>query len=410
MSQASLDKLMTVAEAIGRIDRTPVPQRTERLSLPDARGRTLAQEIRADRDAPPFDRSLMDGFAVHIADVSQPPVELRLAGEIPAGRAAERALQPGEAMKIMTGAPLPPGADGVVPVEEVEGGSFNTSGAVRILRAPDPRRYISRRGSDCRAGEVVLSRGTRLTPAAIGVAASVGAAEVSVFARPSVSILTTGDEIVGIGQTPTGAQIRNSNGAMLVALCESMGCRIDHIAHASDDPRAIRDALDRSADSDIVFVTGGMSMGEFDYVPGVLRDAGFAMHIAKLRIKPGKPFVFATRGDDAATMKYVFGLPGNPVSGFVCTVRLASRLIRRMQGLSPEPAWRSGRIESPVGANGGREFYQPVRMEDDRIIPLGWKGSADVYTLARASGLLIREANAPELPAGSIVRVMEVPS
>jgi molybdopterin molybdotransferase len=258
-----------------------------------------------------------------------------------------------------------------------------------------------------RGGEIVLEKGTRLTSAALAVAASVGTASVKCFAKPRAAVMTTGDELVGVDQIPGAAQIRDSNSVMLASLLRRMGCEVSDLGIIPDKPEKVRDALERTSDFDVAFISGGMSMGEYDYVPRTLIELGFDLKITKLRIKPGKPFVFARQG--GLGDQYVFGLPGNPVSGFVCTVRLASRLVARLAGTGVRERWIEAVLTDALPANGPREFYQPaILLEDGRVRPLSWKGSADVFTLARADGLLVRGENDPARQAGERVRVLEL--
>jgi molybdopterin molybdotransferase len=177
----------------------------------------------------------------------------------------------------------------------------------------------------------------------------------------------------------------------------------------SDDPAMIRIAIEEARDADVVVITGGMSMGQYDFVTQVLKEMEIELRVTKVKIKPGKPFVFGLNAS-SPELQYVFGLPGNPVSGFVCMVRLASRLIQRLRGGRPQEKWVEGVLADPLPANGPREFYQPVILRDARVAPLQWKGSADLYTLAKANGLLVRPENDPEQPAGTRVRVLEVPT
>ena len=448
MSEVDVSDLLSVARAIEIIDATPVSLRAavER-SLHEAEGLVLAEDLRADRDYPPFDRSLMDGFAVRCAETSAAGAELKIIGEIAAGRPAPPGALgagAGEAFAIMTGAPLPEGADGIVPVEETQRIGAGAGDRVRIARAASPGRFIGRRGSDARAGEIVLAKGMRLGPRQLAVAATVGAARVRVYEKPRIAVLGSGDELVGIGEEPGEAQIRNSNNLMLAALLRRMGCEVTDGGIVRDDPASVRAALAGAIDAyDAVFISGGMSMGTYDYVPRTLLELGVELKVTKLRIKPGKPFVFGVRnrvsgfgyrgsGEEgvrgfdpkpetrdpllwarAAGQPdvFVFGLPGNPVSAFVCTVRLASRLIGRLCGeTGASEAWASATISEALPANGPREFYLPVVFGRSEGVarPLKWKGSADVFTLAAASALLVREADAPALPAGAAVRVLEV--
>jgi molybdopterin molybdotransferase len=402
MSEPDVSDLLTVAQAIQVIDCVAVTPRAVEVALADADGLVLAEDIRSDRDYPPFDKSLMDGYAVRCADLSaKPQATLNVIGEIAAGQCAARGLAPGEAFAIMTGAPMPDGADGVVPVEDTE----SSAESVRVLRSTTPGRFIAKRGSDVLRGATVLQRGTRLGPAQLAVAASVGAGRIRAYAKPRAAVLATGDELVPIDQTPGPAQIRNSNSLMLVSLLKHLGCEVADLGVVRDTPDAVRTALSDGMRFDVLFVTGGMSMGQHDYVPRTLAELGVDLRITKLRIKPGKPFVFGTNDG-----RFVFGLPGNPVSGFVCTVRLAARLLARLAGIDPEPRWMTASLLSPLSTNGPREFYQPVVLSEHGVTPLEWKGSADVYTLAAANALLVRAESEPARAAGDIVRVLELPT
>lgn len=402
MSEPDVSELLSVQQAIAILDATPAEPWTVRVKLADALGNCLAADLVADRDAPPFDKSLMDGFAVRCEDLATSN-ELKLIGEIAAGSAPPHSLQPGEAVAIMTGAPLPHGADGVVPVEYSQ--KIDPS-RVKFTKLPVPGRFIARQGDDCRKGETLLKTGDRLLAAQLAVAASVGAAELEVFAKPRVGILATGNEIVAIDQTPSPHQIRNSNNVMLVSLLHQLRCDARDLGIVTDDALELRTAIELGiAGNDVLLVSGGMSMGEYDFVPRVLGDLGFDLKITKLRIKPGKPFVFATKGK-----KIVFGLPGNPVSSFCCTLRLVSRILTRLGGGRIEERWLRGTLAHDLPANGVREFYQPAKVDNGVVTPLAWKGSADIFTLAAANALLVREENDPARAAGDTVTALEIPS
>jgi molybdopterin molybdotransferase len=434
MSDPDVSSLLSVQQAIRIIDSIAVNPRPIRVKLADSDGLRLAADLRSDRDYPPFDKSQMDGYAVRRADVTPTPADLRVVGEIPAGQWPGRGIGPGETMAIMTGAPMPPGAEGVVPVEDI---AKLEDATIRVLSAAgDPARFVSPRGAECAAGQIVLRKGQRMGPAQIAVAASIGAAELDVFARPRVAVLATGNELVPVDGQPAPSQIRNSNSPMFVSLLRRIGCEVTNLGVSPDEPEAIRTAITGGLAYDALFVTGGMSMGEYDYVPRILKELGIDLKITKLRIKPGKPFVFGVRSGaeegDAARgghgeggkdgnrgTSFVFGLPGNPVSGFVCTLRLASRLLARIAGGAVEERWLSGKLDTGMPVNGPREFYQPALRtiapgrdsshgELATITPLKWKGSADLFTLAQANVLLVRPENDPTLPKGTVVRVLEV--
>lgn len=424
MTEPDVSTLLTVSQATAIIDSVPVTPRTIEVPLDEAQNLRLAADLSADRDYPPFDKSQMDGIACLSSDAASPNATLEILGEIPAGTLPTRPVSAGQALRIMTGAPLPPGADTVVPVEFLD----NTSpDSVRILKPVKKGHAIAPRGSEVRAGQTVLPAGTLLGPAQLAVAATIGAATVTVYARPRVAVLTTGDEVIPYTATPGPAQIRNSNSLLLSSILWTQNCDVTDLGTAPDRPDALRQYLAEGLTYDALFITGGMSMGSYDYVPAILKELGVDLKITKIKIKPGKPFVFGTK-DEGRRMKdepagapasdssfiphptsFVFGLPGNPVSSFVCTTLFATRLLSRLTGGPPNPLRTSTRtLSSPLPPNGPREFYQPLRLDPDgqTAHPLTWKGSADVFTLAQASALLPRPEHAPALPAGAPVHVL----
>lgn len=435
MAELDVSRLMSVAEAIGVIDSVPATPRTEEVGIGQAQGCTLAEVVFADRDYPPFDKSLMDGFAVAGAEK-----EPRIIGEIAAGSISARGIAPGEAMAIMTGAPVPDGTFAVVPIEQTE----VAGNQLRLSRPVTAGQNISRRASDVAAGISVLTKGQRLETAQLAVAASVGKTILSVYPPPRTGVISTGDEIVPMDQSPSPIQIRNSNSIMLLSFLRQMGCEPTDLGHVRDDRPLIRDRIEKGmAHHDVLFITGGMSMGKYDFTPQVLQELGVELLITKVRIKPGKPFIFGRKkhldnasrnisdskmsrgalpresrpGDGPALPgaqtpsqqdKFIFGLPGNPVSAMICTLRLAARLMRRLQGQDPGENWIEARLVDGLPANGSREFYQPVRLSKSGATPLPWKGSADIFTLARADALLPRPENDPPIAAGQTVRVMAI--
>ncbi len=399
MNEPDVSDLLSVQQAIAILDATQVFPRPVRLPLAQTVGLYLAEDLRCDRDSPPFDKSLMDGWAVRAVDLSNAPRELSIAGQIAAGQSGA-ALEPGKTVAIMTGAPLPAGADAVVPIELASA----DSNRVLFHEPVIPGRFIARRGNESRAGDVALKAGAKMGPAQIAVGASIGAASPSVFASPSVAVLSTGDELVPYDQTPSGPQIRSSNTPMLLALLARYNCLAADLGITPDDPQKTRQSIVAGLKHDVLLISGGMSMGAHDYVPAILHQLGADMKITKLRIKPGKPFVFAQMPGG----KFVFGLPGNPVSAFVCTVRFVSRLLTKIAGGLPRDQMFSGILATPLEANGPREFYQPAHLDGQRLTPLSWKGSADIFTLARANALLVRPENQGLQPSGTAVHFLEI--
>lgn len=426
MNHSDVSALITVQQAIALIDSIELHPRIVDVPLAEAQGHRLAVGVVADRDYPPFDRSLMDGIAVRCADVTPVPATLRIVGSVAAGQSPHGGLGAGEAMMITTGAPIPPEADGVIPLEDLEhDGKLKQGATVRVVRATAPPRYLARQGSDAEKGQVVLRAGLRLEAPQLAVAATVGATTLKVFAAPRVGVLCTGDELVPPESSPAGAQIRNANGVLMMALLKRMGCRVVDLGIVPDKPDVIRRAMLKGLHLEALVVTGGMSVGDHDYVPGILGELGIEPRITRVRIKPGKPFVFAV-ADRAKVLPhakveaglhkseegqcYIFGLPGNPVSGFVCLMRLASRLLTRLEGGQVIERWVNGKLLAPLPANGPREFYQPATVDyaTGSVWPLNWKGSGDVFTLALANALIIRAENEPAQDKGALVRVMEV--
>jgi molybdopterin molybdotransferase len=401
MAELDVSDLIGVNEAMSIIDGVQVQPRAIHVPLDQSQGLFLAQELRSDRDSPPFDKAQMDGYAVRAADVTNVPRELAIAETVPAGTSAGSSLQPGQAIAIMTGAPIPSGADAVIPVEQTEKVAGNR---VVVKTTTAVGRFIAPRGSDAKANTVVLPSGSRIGPAQIAVAASTGATNLLVNVAPSVGVLGTGDELVPSDQTPTGPQIRSSNNAMLIALLKRFPCTATDLGIVRDDPALIEKSIRSGLSHDVLLITGGMSMGERDFVPTILRQLGGELKITKLRFKPGKPFVFAVLPGG----KFVFGLPGNPVSAFVCTLCLVSRLLTRMAGGPPATPTHLAPLSKPLPVNGPRAFFQPAIFDGRTIKPLDWKGSADIFTLSQANSLLIRPENQPQLNAGEMVEFLSL--
>jgi molybdopterin molybdotransferase len=407
MNDLPVDNLLSVDQAIAILDAVPLEARVITSPLDDALGHRLAEDIFSDGDYPPFDKALMDGFAVRSADATSAGIGLNVVDTIAAGIVGQRTIGTGETAAIMTGAPIPTGADAVIPIEQ----TARDGHRVTLHKSVKPNQSVAKRGSDTPAGKLLLEKGITLGPAHIGVAATVGKSSIAIYAAPSVALLATGDELVEIDQVPTGSQIRNSNIHMMRALLTKLGCSVRLLGIARDNRDLIRCAIRDGLRDDALFITGGMSMGERDYVPELLRELGMSLTISKLRIKPGKPFVFAT-GKHAihpsGNPAMVFGLPGNPVSAFVCTIRLASGILSRLGGKNA-PVIYEAIISNAIAENGLRETYLPAVLVGSTVEPLNSNGSADLFTLARASAFIIRPENAPAASAGDLVRIINLP-
>jgi molybdopterin molybdotransferase len=322
--------VLPVAEASARILEGIRPLSVERVPLLDALGRVLASDITAPLTIPAWDNSAMDGYAVRAEDIAnanaESPVSLRVLETVAAGAFPSRKVEPGTAIRIMTGAPMPEGADSVVRVEDTDGG--NSSVEIRSTR--DVRRNVRRRGEDIDRGTVVLERGTPISAAQIGVLASVGAASVDVHRRPRVAFLATGDEVVDLDRFPEaveGKKIITSNSYTLHAMIRGAGAEPVNLGIALDDPVDLRERIERAAGCDLLITSAGISAGEYDYIRDVLAELGVTLDVWKVRMRPGAPLGFGRlRG-----MPWI-GLPGNPVSTMVTFELFVRPMLRRMLG------------------------------------------------------------------------------
>ncbi len=388
---------------------TPGPAET--IDLIAAAERVLAEEIRADRDLPPFPRATRDGFAVRAIDVMQVPATLTAIGEIRAGAsAAESALQVGsqQAVEIMTGAPVPSGADAVVMVEYTQ----RNGESVEVQRPVTSGENVVPRGSECKADDLLLSAGTRLTPAAIGLAASVGKAQLSVYARPRVAILSTGDEIIDVTRNPGPNQIRNSNTYSLFAQVQSAGAMPLMLPIAPDRPEALRELIEEGLQADLLLLSGGVSMGKYDLVERILAELDAEFFFTGAQIQPGKPIVFG-RASASATEKaaYFFGLPGNPVSTMVCFELFARPMIEALSGASPNPLrFLQARLKSDVKTKTGLTRFLPALLTGEfanvEVELVRWQGSGDMVSTARANCYLVIPRDREKFGAGEMVAVL----
>jgi molybdopterin molybdotransferase len=397
--------MITVEEALNKVlaQSSPLPARV--CPLAGSLGCTLAEDVAADLDLPPFDKALVDGYAVRAGELDGGGCKLRIGEEIVAGRTPTRPLGHREAAAIMTGAPLPEGADAVVMIENTR----RLGGEVAIDE-PTVKAGMNRitRGREMRAGEVVLRRGERINAARVGLLASVGRTELSIIPRPRLTIVPTGDELVDPGQVPGPGQIRNSNAAMLRALALASGAEAEVLPIAPDEPGPLREILRRGLNADVLLITGGVSAGNRDLVPEALEDLGVERVFHKVRLRPGKPLWFGTsRARDGERTTLVFGLPGNPVSGIVGFLLFVRPALDRL-AMKPE---RAETLRYPLARSfdhkGERATYHPARLvgqgESITIEPMDWAGSADLKTVAHADGFAVFPAGDRIHEPGAIV-------
>lgn len=375
----------------------------EQVPLESAHGRVLAEPCRADRDYPSVARSLRDGFAIEAADA---PGELVVTGELRAGEAGGPSLLRGQALEIMTGAPVPPGADAVVMVEHVtriDGGS-----RIRVDRHVDRGQWVNPRSAEAQAGSELIPARTQLDAAAIAALAMTGTAQVKVFSRPRVAILATGDELVEAGQNVLPHQIRNSNSYALAALASRSGAVPTILPLVRDESAPLRSALERGiSDFDLLLVTGGVSAGKYDLVKPVLTQIGAHFLFERVRVQPGQPTAFGI-----ALGKPVFGLPGNPGSTIVTYLLFADPAIRLLAGeRTPILPILEATLEAPFSHKPGLTRFLPARLNTDgkSLHHIPWQGSSDVPALARANAFLIADHDRESWLIGDRIRVIEKP-
>jgi molybdopterin molybdotransferase len=369
----------------------------EPLRLLEATGRVLAEPVLADRDYPPFDRSARDGFAVRAGDL---PGYLRIAGEVRAGGLFEETLQPGEAVEIMTGAPLPRGADAVIMIEH----STREGDRVSFDRVPRAGDNYTPQGSEAGEGSTVLLPGLKLGFAEIAVLAMVGRQCVNVYRKPRVAILPTGDEIVEAAERPENFQIRNSNALSLAAQVLRAGGDPEILPIARDNYDSTRKAIERGLEADLLLLSGGVSAGKYDIVETVLADLGAEFYFDRVKIQPGQPLVFGT-----ARGKHFFGLPGNPASTMVTFELFARAAIELLVGATEAslPMLRA-RLSRDFRHKPGLTRFLPARLSSDgaTVSPEVWHGSGDIPALARANAFLVADADREAWSAGDDIRVL----
>ncbi len=367
----------------------------EMVPLAEASGRVLAYRMHADRDYPPVARSIRDGFALRAADAVGP---LRVVGEVRAGEAYSGSVKPGETVEIMTGAPLPPGADAVTMVEHVvrDGNSISVGRPVAVGD------FILERGAEVRAGGPVLDVGIRLDFAHVGMLATVGYASVPVYKRARVCILATGDEVVGVEHPPESYQVRNSNSYSVSAQVKDAGGIPDVLPVAPDDYVTTRVLIEAGLESDLLLLSGGVSAGKYDIVEKVLADIGAEFYFDRVLIQPGQPLVFARVGTT-----FVFGLPGNPASTMVTFAVLARAALDLLNGvLTPVLGLQLARLMKGFRHKKGLTRFIPAYVREGQVEPVAWQGSSDVPALARANSFLVARDDREVWESGETIEVL----
>jgi molybdopterin molybdotransferase len=383
-----------VIETVRFLGRVPP---SDEVALPDAAGRVLAEDIPADRDTPALSRSARDGFAIRAADV---PGTLQVIGEVRAGDRFTGAVLSGQAVEIMTGAPVPDGADTIVMVEHTS----RDNGQVVIDRTAEPGQFINPRGCEAAAGETVLHTGKRLDYTDIALLAAFGRARVRVYRKPTVAIVPTGDEIVEIEQTPTEFQIRNSNASSLAVQVARAGGLTSSLGIARDTVAHTRERIAQGLDCDLLLLSGGVSAGKFDVVERVLAELGAEFYFDRVLIQPGQPLVFGRAGGT-----FFFGLPGNPSSTMVTFEIFARAALELLAGQQDTPLpMPFARLTRDFRHRPGVTRFLPARLSEfgDEVTPVEWHGSGDVPALTRANAYLVTDPERPEYLAGELIRVL----
>ena len=389
-------------QALKIVLRNVQPLKAVRTDLNEALNCILAEDIRSDRDQPPKDRSAMDGYAVKAADLCHTPRRLELVGEVAAGSAAAPRIRPGTCATILTGANLPPGADAVVPIERTK-----SLGSEVIFRGSIRRgENVRKRGEEARRGKILLHKGTRLSPPEIGVCATVGKARVKVYPWPRVTVLCTGEEIRDVKERVRPHQLRDSNGPVILAALKQHGIQGVRRRIVPDNPKVIASRLKRLLDShQVVILTGGVSVGKYDYVPEAIRQAGGVIRFHGVRMKPGKPQLYASfKGN-----RHIFGLPGNPLSVLAGLIELVLPGLRRMAAVpaklcSPKVMVR---LDKQVSSKGERVYFCLARLLNSSkglsAVPVSVVGSADLIAAGRADGVIKIAVGVKQVQAGALV-------
>ena len=405
--------MITISQAWQEISRR-IPQPTSSTcTLTKALGRFTAADIQSDIDSPPFDKSLVDGFAILIDDL-QSSQSLLINETVHAGQTPTQSVKTGTATQIMTGAPIPAGTEAVVMIEDCAVDLTANTVAVHnttvVLGS-----HIMRQGKSLSCGNVVLTAGSKIRPVEIGLLAEVGCAEVPVATQPNVAIICTGDELVDVDQDPQAGQIRNSNESLLISLVTASGGKAIPLGIGRDNEIELSDKIQQGLQYDVLLLSGGVSMGEKDLVPALLQQAHVMEVFHKVQLKPGKPLWFG-QAEDTKQQTLVFGLPGNPVSSLVCYMLFVAPMIRAYQqgtgGIDIQPD-SYAELTAPYTLRGDRPTYHPARLDwisgKWSVTPLQWSGSADQQALTQANGLVFFQPPQRKYDVGEQISVLPFP-
>ena len=390
--------MITVEEAFAAVEANATPLKTETIRLADAAGRVLAKDIRSDVDSPPHNKSVMDGFAVRAADIAGGITEFRVLETITAGEMPTQTVGEGTTSRIMTGAPLPEGADSVVMIEMSNLGYTDPTPETVTLNVDTPfsaGKHQMQQAGNFSKGDLIFSKSHKIRPVDIGLLAEIGAAEVSVMAVPTVAVLPTGDELVDCNELPASSQIRNSNGPMIGAIASDLGAKVTDIGIGVDQRADLDAKVSLGLQHDFLILSGGVSAGTKDLVPEVLASQGVKTVFHKVKVKPGKPIFFGIADRSDASRCYIFGLPGNPVSSLVGMHLFVSTAMQILAGRNQDccrPQRWGATLSCDHQTRGDRPTYWPGRrcdFADPRMVePLRWNGSSDLLSLRDAEGFI----------------------
>lgn len=379
---------------------------TETCSLQDSQGRVLAQSVFADIDSPAFDKAAMDGYALQAADLGN---ELEVIETIPAGTVPQKEIKKGQCSKIMTGSMVPAGADLVVMVEDTE---LTTDGKMRYTKNASVstcnssgvglNTNIRLKGEDCKAGDLILPKDTVIAAQQIAIMAGVGLTQPEVYILPKVAIITTGSEVIEPHEKPTEGQIRNTNASQLLAQLKAIGIQANYYGIAPDTPEQTQEWIERATEENqMVILTGGVSMGDFDFVPDTLQKIGFDIIFRKVAVQPGKPTLFAQRED-----KFCLGLPGNPVSAFMQFELMGKPFLKKCMGFQKNEDSISLKLGENFARNkSARKAWVPVRVENELVYKASYNGSGHINSLGQANAIVAFPIGVKNIKQGELVEL-----